>query len=121
MPPKVTFYMASNNDSVLLSCVTTIALGLIHPHIRWDYLPPRASLITSSADPPKKTKSQISIQVSKQESEVSNHKGMVSKLITSKEQILGNYSDVFDGIGCFSGPPYHIQVNPSVTPKLTPC
>ena len=46
---------------------------------------------------------------------------MVSKLITRKEQILANYSDVFDGIGCSPGPPYHIQVDPSVTPKQTPC
>ena len=28
---------------------------------------------------------------------------------------------MFDSIGCFPGPPYHIQVNPSVTPKQTPC
>ena len=54
-------------------------------------------------------------------SEVSNHKGMVSKLFTSKEQILTNYSDVSDGIGCFPGPSSHIQVDPSVTPKQTPC
>ena len=56
---EVTFYVASNNDSVLLSCVTTLALGLIQPHTRLDYLPPRASLITSSTDHPKKTKSQV--------------------------------------------------------------
>ena len=107
--------------SVLLSCVTTLALGLMQPQNRLDYLPPRASLITSSADHPKETKSKISVQVSKKESEVSNCKGMVSKLMTSKEQILATYSDVFDGIGCFPGPPYHIQVDPSVTPKQTPC
>ena len=46
---------------------------------------------------------------------------MVSKLIIRKEQIIANYSDIFDGIGCFPGPPYHIQVDPSVTPKQTPC
>ena len=46
---------------------------------------------------------------------------MVSKLITSKKQILANYSDVFDGIGCLPDPPYHIQVNPSVTPMQTSC
>ena len=46
---EVTFYVASNNGSVLLSCVITLALGLIQPHTRLDYLPPRASLITSSA------------------------------------------------------------------------
>ena len=113
--------MASNNGSVLFSCVITLALGLIQPHTRLDCLPPTASLITSSADHPKKTKSQISVHVSKKESEVSNHKGMVSKFITNKEQILANYSDVFGGIGCFPGPPYHIEVDPSVIPKQIPC
>ena len=27
---------------------------------------------------------------------------------------------IFNGIRCFPGPPYHIQVDPSVTPKQTP-
>ena len=114
------FYVASKKGSVLLLCVRTLVLGLIQPHTRLDYLPLRANLITSSADHPKNTKSQISVHVSNEESEVStvsNQKCMVSQLITSKEQILANYSDVFDGIGCFTGPPYHIQVNPSVTPS----
>ena len=53
---EVTFYVASNNGIVWLSCVTTLALGLIQPHTRLDYLPPRASLITSSADHPKEDK-----------------------------------------------------------------
>ena len=113
---EVTVYMASNNGSVLLSCVTSLALGLIQHRSRLDYLPPRDSLITSSADHPKKTKFQINVHVSKKEDEVSNCKGMVSKLITSKEQIIVTYADVFDGIGCFPGPPYHIQVDPHVTP-----
>ena len=117
---EVTFYVTSNNGSVLLSCVTTLALGLIQPQNRLDNLPPRASHINSSAGHPKKTKSKIDVHVSKKESEVSNNKGMVSKLITSKEQILANYSDDCNGIGCFSGPPYHIQVDSSVTPKQTP-
>ena len=94
-PLEVTFYVASNNGSILLSCVTTLALGLIQSSITLDYLPPRASLSTSSADHPKKTKSKISVHVSKKESEVCNCKGMVSKLITSKEQILANYSEDF--------------------------
>ena len=117
---EVTFYVASNNGSVLLSCVTTLALCLIQPCTRLDYLPTRASLITSSADHPKETKSKLNVDVSKKESKVSNHKDIVSTFITSKEQILANYVDVFDGIGCFPGPPYHIQVDPSVTPKQTP-
>ena len=36
---EVTFYVASNNGSVLLSCATMFALGLIQPHTRLDYLP----------------------------------------------------------------------------------
>ena len=68
---EVTFYVASNNGSVLLSCATTLAPGLIQPHTRLDYLPHRASLVTSSADHPKKTKSQMNVYVSKQESTVS--------------------------------------------------
>ena len=105
----------------LLSCRTTLALGLIQPRNRLQYLLPRASFITSSTDHPKKTKSQIYAHVSKKESEDSNCKGMVSKLITSKEQIPVTYADIFDCIGCFPGSPYHIQVDPSVTPMQTLC
>ena len=94
-----------------------LALGLIHPHTRLDYLQPRASLITSSADHPKKTKCQPAVHVSKKECSEST----VPKLNTSKEQILQAYPDVFDGIGCLPGPPYHIYVDPSITLKQTPC
>ena len=45
----------------------------------------------------------------------------VPKLVTSKEQILHEYPDVFERIDSFPGPPYHIQIDPSVTPKQTPC
>ena len=114
---EVTFYVVSNNGSVLLLYV----LGLIQARNRLDYVPPSSSLIASSVDHLKKTKSKISVYVSKKESEVSDYKGMVSKLITSKEQILANYSDVFDAIACFPGHPYHIQVDPSVTPRQAPC
>ena len=53
---ETTFYVAMNDGSILLLCKTTLQLGLIQPRARLDYLPPRASLITSSADHPKKTK-----------------------------------------------------------------
>ena len=43
------------------------------------------------------------------------------KMITSKEQIIKQYSDVFNGIGKFLGPPYTIHPDPSVQPKQTPC
>ena len=38
-----------------------------------------------------------------------------------KKQILQEYPDIFEGIGKFPGPPYHIQVDPTLTPKQTPC
>ena len=114
---EVTFYVASNNGSVLLSCATTLALGLIQPHTRLDYLSPRASLIASSADHPKKTKSKVSVHVSRKESTVSNSKGILSKLVTSKNEILKAYSDVFDAFLV----PHHIHVNLGVTPQQTPC
>ena len=60
---ETTFYAAMNDGSVLLSCKTTLLLGLIQPRSRLDYLPPRASLITSSADHPKKTKEVLHTQM----------------------------------------------------------
>ena len=118
---EVAFYVAINNGSVLLSCVTTLALGLIQPHIRLHNPPPRGSLITSSADHQEKNRSKINVHISRQESTMSNHKHKVSKLVTSKREIPAAYPDVFDGIGCFLGSPYHIQVDPSVTSKQSPC
>ena len=136
-PLDVTFCVAINDGSVLLSCKTTLTPGLIQPRSRLDYLPPWASFLTSSVDHPRRQgqswylftcqdrrwppkahtkkcplKPQISTIVKKQD---------VSKIITSKEQILAHYPDVFDGIGKFPGPPYSIQLDPSITPKQTPC
>ena len=53
---EVTFYVAKIDGHALLSCTTTLVLGLIQPHTRLDYLLPRASMITSSLDHPRKTK-----------------------------------------------------------------
>ena len=127
---EVTFYVAMNDWSVLLSCKSTLLLGLIQPRPRLDYLPPRASLITSSADHPKKTKEvshttkqEVSTQTTKQEVAVQTPpaKRQVPKLITSTEMILHEYPDVFEEIGKFPGPDYHIQVDLSTPPKQTPC
>ena len=59
----VTFFVAVNDGSVLLPCKTTLILGLIQPRTRLNYLPPIASLITSSADQPRKTKSTLCVQM----------------------------------------------------------
>ena len=42
-------------------------------------------------------------------------------IITSKEQILSSYPDIFEGIHRFPGQWYHIQVNPNITLKQTTC
>ena len=123
----VTFFVAVNDGSVLLCCKRTLMLGLIQPRTRLNYLPPRASLITSSADHPKKTKAPLYVQKQKVSTQRPTHevatqmprqKYAVPKLVTSKEQILHQYPDVFEGIDRFPGPPYQIQLDPSVTPKL---
>ena len=53
---KVLFFVAKENGSILLSCRTTMELGLIRPCAQLDYLPPRASLLTSTCDQPSKTR-----------------------------------------------------------------
>ena len=55
---KVIFFVAKENGSVLLSCRMTMALALIKPHARLDYLPPRANLMTSTCNHPSTTKPQ---------------------------------------------------------------
>ena len=69
-----------------------------------DYLPPQAKLITSAADQPDLTKNS---PPSKSYSE-------------TKTQTNEHYPDVFEGVGCFPGPPYHIQLDPKVPPKQAP-
>ena len=127
----VTFFVAASDGSMLLSCKTTLMLGLMQPRTRLDYLPPRTSLITRSGNHPKKTKStlcfqkqEVSTQTSTQEvaTKMPKHKHAITKLVTSKDKIMCEYPDVFEGIGSFPGPPYHIQIDStSVTLKQTPC
>ena len=96
---ETTFYVATNDGSMLLSCNSTLALGLIQPRSRVDYLPPRASLITSAQDHPKRTKpvplsvhrsQQVAIQSKQQVVSAQTRvtpatkKQPVSKLVTSK-------------------------------------
>ena len=59
---ETVFYITSNEGSGLLSCNTSLTLGLIQSRPRLDYLPPRARLITSNANHLRKTKAQVQIQ-----------------------------------------------------------
>ena len=124
---EATFYVTSNEGSVLLPCDTSLTLGLIHPRPRLDYLPPKASLIMSSADHPRKTKAQLQIQKCEITEQITNQKHVSSTtitesiLVTSQDQIMHEFPDVFESMGKFPGSPYHIHIDPNVTPKQTPC
>ena len=54
---EVTFHVTSHEGSVIISCATSIELGLIHPHTKLDEMPEEGSLIYSKADMPKKQRS----------------------------------------------------------------
>ena len=96
-PTKMTFHVASNKGSMLLSCNTSLTLGLIQFIPRLDYLPPRASLITSNEDHPRKTKTQVQVQehevITKTNDQHHNIQGSISKppiLITNQERFYKN-------------------------------
>ena len=122
---ETTFYITSNEGSVLLSCNTSLTLGLIHSRTKLDYLSPRVRLFTSKVDHPRNTKEQIQFQkqviTMQPDQHHSTQHTILLKLITTQSQILQEYPNVFEGIGKFPGPPYHIHVDPGVTPKQTPC
>ena len=118
---EVTFYVASNGGSILLSCTTTLALSLIQPHSRLDYLPPRATLITSSVDHLKKTKCKSNVHVYKKERTKCNQPNKAPKLITSKDQILQAYLEVFEGIIKSLDHPTTYKSMQASPPTKTPC
>ena len=124
-PQEVTIYVARNDGSVLLSCAShTCTWFDIAMHTRLDYLPPRASLTTSSADHPKMTKCQPALHASKKVMHLHPFNWFpVPKLITSKEQILASYILMcLMELDAFPEPPYQISCwCPSITPKQTPC
>ena len=133
---RVLFFVAKNG-SILLSCRTTMELGLIRPRTCLDYLPPKASLIISTCDQPSKTKihkpnihytkERPTMMVTPKNDKISTPQSQQTKipedtqLITKKEQIMARFPAVFEGIGKFPGDPYKIQLDPKVPPKQTPC
>ena len=51
---EVTFQVTSHEGSVIISCATSLELGLIQPHRKLDVVPEKGSLIYSKADLPVK-------------------------------------------------------------------
>ena len=80
----------------------------------------------SNVDHPRKMKEHVQVQkqeiLTKQPNQCHNTQSTtLPKLITTQCPILQEYPDVFEGIGKFPGPPYHIHVDPGVMSKQTPC
>ena len=84
-PHLVTFYIASNEGSMLLSCTTLLALDLIQTRPCLDYLPPRAKLITSATDYPDLTKHTAHRAKSTVKQTESQSKSMI--IVTTKADI----------------------------------
>ena len=136
---KVMFFIAKENSSILLSCRTTMELGLIKPRTHLDYLPSKAKLLTSTCDQPSITKQykptiQCTKESTKPSKQIAPQKVIIShpqlhpnaiqpndQLVTQKEHIMARFPDVFEGVGKFPGEPYKIQLDPNVPPKQTPC
>ena len=87
---KVMFFVVKENGSILLSCRTTMELGLIKPHAHLDYSPPKARLLTSTSDQPSKTKLyKPTIQCTKKE------QILVQRLHHSRTQsVTHNYTEM---------------------------
>ena len=112
-------------------------LGLIKPHARLDYLPPKARLLTSTCDQPSKTKvykptlqctkerAKLSKKITPQQNTIShpplhpNLTQMKDQLVTQKEHIMARFPDVFEGVGKFPGKPFKILLDPKNPPKQT--
>ena len=98
---------------------------------RLEYLPPRAMLISSTADHPKREIHAQSTFPQQQNLTSILHTSTSTvpqentpkrvKIVKSKEQIQEQYPELFKSIGQFPGEPYHIHTNLSITPKQTPC
>ena len=112
---KVMFFVAKENGSILLSCRTTMELGLIRPCMQLNNLPHRASLFTSTCNQPSKTKTHKPTIHHTKEKPTMVSIPEDNQLITRKEQIIARFPDVFEGIGKFLGKPYKIQLDPKGT------
>ena len=88
-------------------------------------------LISSAADYPKREKHawSLSLQQPNSASVLPASKSKIlqedtskkTRIVKKKEQIQEQYPELFKGIGQFPSEPYHFHINPSITPKQTPC
>ena len=129
-PVKVDFYIAKEEGSVLLSWETVFQLQRLDVKSRLEYLPPRAMLISSAVDYPKKEIHAQSTSPQQPNSSSILHTSKPKilqedtpkkvRIMKTKDQIQEQYTEHFEDIGWFPGEPYHIHTNSSITPKQNP-
>ena len=76
-PAEVDFYIAKDDGSVLLSHETVFQLQLLDVKPRLEYLPPRVTLISSTADYSKKEVHAHSRSIKQQHSTEAVHTGSI--------------------------------------------
>ena len=108
-PVKVDFYIAKGEGSVLLSCETVFHLQLLDVKLRLEYLTPRATLMSSAVDYPKREihAQCMSPQQPNSASILPTSKSKLPqedtpkkiRIVKTKEQIQEQYPELFEGIG----------------------
>ena len=82
------------------------------------------TLTSNAADHPKRevhAQSKMSVPLTSTSTVPQENTPRRVKIVKSKEQIQEQYLELFKGIDRFPGEPYHIHLNPSITPRQTPC
>ena len=95
-PIKVDFYTVKEEGSILFSQETVFQLQLLDVKPRLEYLPPRATLISSTADHPKRevhAQSTTSILPTSYSTVPQENTPRRVKIVKSKEQIQEQYPD----------------------------
>ena len=82
---EVTFQVTSHEGSVIITCATSLELGLIQPHRNLDVVPEKGSLIYSKAAMPVKQKNKKSAPVNKLSHSVKSSK-MQSHTVSKVEE-----------------------------------
>ena len=93
------FFVASNEGSILISCTTSLALGLIQPNVSLDNSPPGSNVMSSSVDHPKNGKSQLNVHMlwEKSNNKLKTSAEKISDVCSRDGQASSNKEQFYDG------------------------
>ena len=98
---EVTFFVPSNEGSILISCSTSLALGLIQSNISLDNSPPGSNVVSSSADQPRNDNSQLNVHMlwEKSKTKLKENTRKISDVCSIQEQSAtsSNKEQFYDG------------------------